>query len=128
MSPPQVRAANGAANAGSLQALTLCWMRGTHDPVPGRGVAGVYVIWRTDRFGRECLVVGEARDIATDLARTFRESHIAGYAATGALEVSWAAVASIHRPGIAGFLATALAPVLVGSAGVARHVAVNLPH
>ena len=69
----------------------------------------------------------ENRDIAVDLSRRFRESHIAGYAASGEIEISWAAVASIHRSGIAGYLGASLAPVLAGPAGTARQIPVNLP-
>jgi hypothetical protein len=102
-------------------------MRGAFEPVPGRGVAGVYVVWRTGSRSRNCLAVGEARDIAADLARTFRESHIAAYAASGALEISWAAAASMHRPGIACYLAAMLTPSITAYAGAARQIPVNLP-
>ncbi len=107
--------------------LNLFWVRCSHDPVSGHGVSGVYVICRTGARGRECLVVGETRDIATELARTIRESHIAGYAASGELDIAWAAVASLHRPGIAGYLGATLSPTLAGPASVARQIPVNLP-
>lgn len=107
--------------------LDLGWRTGTPEPVPGQGVAGVYVVWRLGRSGPECLVVGEARDIAADLGRTLRECHIAAYAAIGVVEISWAAVASLHRPGIAGWLSAALSPLLAGVTGSARPIEVNLP-
>lgn len=127
MSPTRALAAVDAAPAASHSTLTLCWQRSSHEPVPGNGVAGVYVIWRTGPAGRVCLVVGENRDIASDLACTLRESHIARYAATGAIEVSWAAAASMHRPGIASYLTTVLSPALAGRTGTARQIGVNLP-
>lgn len=126
--PPQTGFASAGLPAANVpQTLNLCWMRGAFEPVPGRGVAGVYIIWRTALHGRDCLVVGEARDIASDLSRTFRESHVAGYAASGALEINWAAVASMHRPGIACYLAAALMPTITSYVGAARQIPVNLP-
>ena len=127
MTPSPVFAAATPEPDPALPGPTVFWLQATHDPVPGTGVAGVYILWRTGAFPRECLVVGETRDIASDLARSFANSHIAGYAATGALEVSWAAVASMHRPGIASFLVGALAPRLSGPSGAARQIAINLP-
>lgn len=127
MTPSPALAAATPEPVSARPGPTVSWLQATRDPVPGTGVAGVYILWRTGRSPRECLVVGETRDIASDLARSFRESHIADYAATGALEVSWAAVASMHRPGIASFLTGALAPRLSGPSGAARQIAVNLP-
>ena len=127
MSSTRAMGAVNAVAAAPLSTLTLCWQHGSHDPVPGNGAAGVYVVWRTGPAGRECLVVGENRDITSDLACALRESHISRYAATGAVEVSWAAAASMHRPGIASYLATVLSPIFASRTGAARQIGVNLP-
>jgi hypothetical protein len=112
---------------GTVAPLDLAWQTGTPAPALGHGTAGVFIVWRRGRYGRECLVVGEAHDIAEGLAGALRNGHVTALAALGAIEVSWAAVPSMHRPGIAGWLAATLAPTLASHTAAARPVAVTLP-
>lgn len=97
------------------------------DPAPLRGVAGVFVIWAEDLRGRQCLYIGAGRDIGTQLAARRNDPRIAWRAQSGRLTVQWAAVASLHRPGVAAGLTAALAPLFPEPAIAARALTANLP-
>lgn len=97
------------------------------DPSLTQGIAGVYLIWST-RGGRpSILYVGNGRDIGVMLQAQHDDPRIATHAWSGDLHVSWAAVASIYRPGVTQYLTAALSPQIIETAPAAREVSVNLP-
>lgn len=97
------------------------------DPSLTQGIAGVYLIWSSKSGQPTILYVGNGRDIGGMLQAQHDDPRIAAHAWSGDLYVSWAAVASVHRPGVAQFLVAALSPQIVEAMPVAREVAVNLP-
>ena len=142
VSPPRrpARAAHGnsAGQASTDIDLRLDWI-GTlgrtccpleavwRDPSLTQGIAGVYLIWSNTAGRPTILYVGNGRDIGVMLQAQHDDPRIATHAWSGDLFVSWAAVASVHRPGVAQYLMTALSPQIVETAPVAREVSVNLP-
>ena len=97
------------------------------DPSLTQGIAGVYLIWSNTGGRPTILYVGNGRDIGVMLQAQHDDPRIAAHAWSGDLFVSWAAVASVYRPGVAQYLMTALSPQIVETAPVAREVSVNLP-
>ncbi len=97
------------------------------DPSLTQGIAGVYLIWSTKGGQPKILYVGNGRDIGVMLQAQHDDHRIAAHAWSGDLHVSWAAVASIHRPGVAQYLMAALSPQIAETMPVAREVSVNLP-
>ncbi len=92
-----------------------------------QGIAGVYMIW-SDRGGRPTvLYVGNGRDIGAMLQAHHDDPRISAHTWSGDLCVSWAAVASIYRPGVAQYLMSTLSPQIVEAVPAARAVSVNLP-
>ena len=92
-----------------------------------QGIAGVYLIWSTKGGQPKILYVGNGRDIGVMLQAQHDDPRIAAHAWSDDLHVSWAAVASIHRPGVAQYLMAALSPQIAETMPVAREVSVNLP-
>ncbi len=92
-----------------------------------QGIAGVYVIW-SRRGGNPVIhYLGNGSDIGAMLATHHDDARIAALTFAGDLVVSWAAVASIYRPGVVRYLAAALAPRIAEAVPAARAVSVNLP-
>ena len=142
VSPPSRRTRTAQANAGapaSVEAdLRLDWI-GTlgqsscpleavwRDPSLTQGIAGVYLIWSNTGGHPTILYVGNGRDIGVMLQAQHDDPRIAAHAWSGDLTVSWAAVASVYRPGVTQYLTAALSPLIAETALVAREVSVNLP-
>jgi hypothetical protein len=97
------------------------------DPSLTRGIAGVYLIWAVRGGVPTVLYVGNSRDIGETLRAQHDDPRISANAWAGDLQVSWAAVASIYRPGVTQFLLASLSPAVVEAAPVARAISVNLP-
>jgi hypothetical protein len=97
------------------------------DPSLTQGIAGVYLIWSNTGGQATMLYVGNGRDIGVMLQAQHDDPRIASHAWSGDLYVSWAAVASIYRPGVTQYLMAALAPQIIETVPVAREVSVNLP-
>lgn len=103
--------------------LDLVW----RDPSLTQGIAGVYVIWSNKGSVPVIYYVGDGRDIGALLQEHANDPRIATLAWSGDLTVSWAAVASIYRPGVMQYLLAALAPLIVETIPAARPISVNLP-
>jgi len=97
------------------------------DPLLTLGIAGVYLIWSNKGGHATMLYVGNGRDIGALLQAQHNDPRIAALAGSDDLSVSWAAVASIHRPGVAQYLMSTLSPQIVETVPVARAVSVNVP-
>ena len=97
------------------------------DPLLTLGIAGVYLIWSDKGGHATMLYVGNGRDIGALLQTQHNDPRIAAHACSGDLYISWAAVASIHRPGVTQYLMSTLSPLIVETVPVARTVSVNLP-
>lgn len=97
------------------------------DPSLTRGIAGVYLIWSNRGGLPTYLYVGNSRDIGETLRAQHADPRIAANAWAGDLQVSWAAVASIYRPGVTQFLLATLSPAIIEAAPAARAISVNLP-
>ena len=97
------------------------------DPLLTLGIAGVYLIWSRQENQPTVYYVGSGRDIGVMLRAQHDDPRIAAPASSGDLDVSWAAVASVYRPGVTQYLMSTLTPVIVETAPVARAVSVNLP-
>ncbi len=136
--PVRATQANGVGPASTELDLRLDWI-GTlghsscpleavwRDPSLTQGIAGVYLIWSNTGGRPAILYVGNGRDIGAMLQAQHDDPRIATHAWSGDLTVSWAAVASVHRPGVTQYLMTALSPMIAETAPVAREVSVNLP-
>ncbi len=92
-----------------------------------QGIAGVYLIWSNTGGRPTILYVGNGRDIGAMLQAHHDDARIAAHAWSGDLHVSWAAVASVYRPGVTQYLMAALSPQIFETVPVAREVSVNLP-
>ena len=97
------------------------------DPSLTRGIAGVYLIWSTGGMAPAIVYVGSGRDIGALLQAQHDDPRITGHACSGELHVSWAAVASLYRAGVAQYLKAALSPLIAEAIPAARPVSVNLP-
>ena len=97
------------------------------DPTLTQGIAGVYLIWSTKGGVPTILYVGNGRDIGAMLRAQYDDPRIAAHAWSGDLFISWAAVASVYRPGVAQYLMSTLSPAITEFVPAARSVSVNLP-
>lgn len=92
-----------------------------------QGIAGVYVIWSSKGSVPVIYYVGDGRDIGAKLQDQANDPRIATLAWSGDLMVSWAAVASVYRPGVTQYLLSVLSPLIVETIPAARPISVNLP-
>lgn len=92
-----------------------------------QGIAGVYLIWSNKGGSPTILYVGNGRDIGAMLQAQHNDPRIAAHACADDLNISWAAVASVYRPGVTQYLMSTLSPLVAETAPVARAVPVNLP-
>lgn len=97
------------------------------DPSLTHGIAGVYLIWSSKGGHPTVLYVGNGRDIGAMLRTQHDDPRIAAHAWSDELNISWAAVASVYRPGVTQYLVSTLSPMIAETAPVARAVSVNLP-
>lgn len=97
------------------------------DPFLTRGIAGVYLIWSIKDGQSTVFYVGNGRDIGVMLQAQIDDPRIAAPASSSDLEVSWAAVASIYRPGVTQYLMSTLSPLITEMVPAARALSVNLP-
>ena len=97
------------------------------DPSLTQGIAGVYLIWSSRGGQSTILYVGSGRDIGAMLQAQHHDPRIAAQAWSGDLNISWAAVASVYRPGVTQYLVSTLSPQIAEAIPVARAVSVNLP-
>lgn len=98
-----------------------------NEPRQAEGVAGVFIIWIEQAMQPTTLYVGAGRDVGLMLAELKGNPRITAHAWTGALRVAWAAVASMHRPGVARYLVETLTPTIDEAVPAARTIPVNLP-
>ena len=136
--PARATQSNGVGPASADIDLRLDWI-GTlgqkscpleavwRDPSLTQGIAGVYLIWSNAGGHPTILYVGNSRDIGVLLQAQHDDARISAHAWSGDLTVSWAAVASVYRPGVTQYLMTVLSPQIVETVPVAREVSVNLP-
>ena len=134
-------AATSSARRDPDPALHLDWSRGPGGApwrlgdvslgrLAPRGLAGVFLVWVAavrEADAPRWLYVGESRDVGAKLVSVGGDPRLRAAQDGAKLFVSWAAVASLHRRGVACFLDQFLAPQVPEPHDVDRPISVNLP-